>query len=266
MIINQFSFSAAVLSHSSQSLSPSSVCLQWLHMLSYLVSVEARRPAERVAAKLWPQLCCLGGHASWVMKASSWPELELDTKRRSVKRQDASCDCQPVAVDGDWEVWTHPNWWQVCKSLCAVQFCCLRLWYLPCTGLRPVLLPELSNEKKSLALFETVGHQTGADYRHHPISTHHHRHCGLFVLVDDSVNSCQQRTWQVTNTVWEGIFGMLNCCSSSSSKTLLWMQLFCRNEPWRLLLCLCNHLQNQSAASFPLATVNIGPKPVITCV
>lgn len=90
--------------------------------------------------------------AVWVAaRAESWKTLPGQScswtrKGRSVKKKDVSCDCQPVEVDGDWAVWTHYK----------VQFCCLCLRFLHCTGLRPFLLPETFPEKKVSHSFQTT--------------------------------------------------------------------------------------------------------------
>lgn len=155
MIINQVSFFGCVLSHSSQSLSLLSVSPAITHalLLSHFrgsTKICRRSSCKTLASTLlfgWPHglsherlflARAVAGHERKECK-KEWCELWLSTRGGGWRLRGMNTP-QLMGVH------------KVCKSLCRVQFCCLRLCYLHCTGLRPFLLPETSTEK-SLTFF-----------------------------------------------------------------------------------------------------------------
>lgn len=82
-----------------------------------------------------------------------------------------------------------------------------------------------------------------ADHHHHQIHTHIHITstvvCLFWLMTLSTAKQCE-----------ESVFGNY-CCLGSSSKTLPCMQLLCRNEPWRLLLCLCNQATKPESCILP---------------
>lgn len=158
MIINQVSFSAGVLSHSAQSLSLSSACLQLLYMLSfYLVSVEAQRPAEYRGSTKSPCKTLASTLLFGWPRGLSHERLFLARFVAGREREECKKERRQLWLSTRGGGWTHHNWWECTKSAshcvesnfaaCASGICTLLAW-----GLSFYL--KLPQQKKSHIVFK----------------------------------------------------------------------------------------------------------------
>lgn len=138
VIINQVSFSAGVLPHSSHSLL--SVFLYILHTLSFsssspshfLKPVETQGLGVQSSSKTLDSASLFGWPHKLSCESSFLAKALVGETGRSVKTRDLLCDYQRVEVDGDNEVWTGRSWGEHSlakpKAACVEpNFCWLHL-------------------------------------------------------------------------------------------------------------------------------------------
>lgn len=187
-----------------------------LHMLSfYLVSVEAQRPAEYRGSTKSPCKTLASTLLFGWPRGLSHERLFLARVVAGREREECKKERRQLWLSTRGGGWTHHNWWECTKSAshcvesnfaaCASGICTLLAW-----GLSFYL--KLPQQKKSHCFQTTFCGSiycwsqqlpeekqehtwTGrhSDTRHVQIIAitryTHYYHCGLFVLVDDSVNS-----------------------------------------------------------------------------